>query len=72
MLEKCDVIPKSLQIIDMPNSIAHSDFSKMVSKVLQHIDQIESCHDLNKKKLSYNSETSTRKDFEQVIRVKKD
>ena len=29
--------PESAQIIDIPNSIVHSDLSKTVWKVLQHI-----------------------------------
>ena len=37
MLEKCEGIPEGVQIIDIPNSIVHSDLSKTVCKVLQHI-----------------------------------
>ena len=66
MLEKCEGIPKGVQIIDMPNAIVHSDFSKTVSKVLQHIGTNRIVPRPQQKKLSYNSETSRRKDFEQV------
>ena len=37
MLEKCEGIPKGVQIIGMPDSIVHSDLSKTVCRVLQHI-----------------------------------
>ena len=66
MLEKCEGIPKGVQIIDMPNAIVHSDFSKAVSKVLQHIGTNRIVPRPQQKKLSYNSETSRKKDFEQV------
>ena len=66
MLKKYEGIPKGVQIIDMPNVIVHSDFSKTVSKVLQHIGTNQIVPRLQQKKLSYNSETSRRKDFEQV------
>ena len=72
MLEKYEEIPKGVQIVDMPNSIVHSGLSKTVCKVLQHIGANRIVPGPQQKKLSYNSETSTRKGFEQVIRVKKD
>ena len=72
MLEKYEEISKGVQIIDRPNSIVHSGLSKTVCKVLQHIGANRIVPRPEQKNLSYNSEASTRKDFEQVIRVKKD
>ena len=66
MLRKCEGIPEGVQIIDIPNSIVHSDLSKTVCKVLQHTGANRIVPRPQQKKLSYNSETSTRKDFEQV------
>ena len=66
MLEKCEGIPKGGQIIDMPNAIVHSDFSKTVRKVLQDIGTNRIVPRPQQKTLSYNSETSRKKDFEQV------
>ena len=37
MLEKCEGVPKGVQIIGMPDSIVHSDLSITVCRVLQHI-----------------------------------
>ena len=37
MLEKCEGIPKGVQIIGIPNAIVHSDLSKTVCKILQYI-----------------------------------
>ena len=65
MLEKCAVIPNGVQIIDMPKSMVHIDLSRTVCKVLQYMRYMQ-------KKQSYNSEISRKRDFEQVIRVKKD
>ena len=56
----------------MPNSIVHSDLSKTVCKVLEHIGANRIVPQPQQKKLLYNIETSTRKDFKQMIRVKKD
>ena len=72
MLEKCEGIPKGVQIIDMPNSILHSDLSKTVCKVLQHTGANQGVPRPQQKKLPYNSEISRTKDFQQVIRVRKD
>ena len=47
-------------------------FQKWCEKFWNILEQIESCHNCNQKKLLYNIKTSTRKDFEQAIRVKKD
>ena len=66
MLEKCEGIPKGVQIIHMPNAIVHSDFSKTVRKVLQRIGTNRIVPRSQQKKLSYNSETARKKDFEQV------
>ena len=72
LLEKCEGVSEGVQIIDIPNSIVQSDFSKTVCKVLQHIGANPTVPRPQQKKLSYNSKTSRRKDFQQVIRVKKD
>ena len=37
ILEKCEGIPKGVQIIGIPNAIVHSDLSKTVCKILQYI-----------------------------------
>ena len=71
MLEKCEGIPKGVQIIDMPNSVVHSDLSKTVCEVLQHTGANQVTPRPQQKKLPYNSEISRRKDFQQVIRVRK-
>ena len=72
MKDKCEGIPKGVQIIDMPNSIVHSDLSKTVYKVLQHTGANEVAPRPQQKMLPYNSKISRRKDFQQVIRVRKD
>ena len=66
MLEKCEGILKSPQIIDMPNAIVHSDLSKMVCKVLQHIWANRIVPRPQQKKAIIHSVTSGRKDFEKV------
>ena len=71
MLEKCTVIPKGVQVIDMPSSVVHSELSKTVCKVLQHTGANRIVPPPQEKNRSYNSEISRKKDFEQVIRDKK-
>ena len=62
----------------MPNSIVHSDLSKTVFKVLQHIradmceEKIESCHCLNKEIDHTIVKFLGKKDCEQMMGVKKD
>ena len=72
MLDKCEGIPKGVQMIDMPNSFVHSDLSKTVCKVLQHTGANEVAPRPQQKMLPYNSKISRRKDFQQVIRGRKD
>ena len=66
MLEKCEEIPKGVQIIGMPKAIIHSGLSKTVRKILEHIGANRIMRRPQQKKLSYSSETSARKNFKQV------